>query len=197
MMLSELHRVLSPGGRYVTFSLHSIEEVKPYFESTVVPNSDGTDKMLSTTEKGKYTPFDWQIRYYRVKSSRWTLLNRRRAVACTMIVCYKNNMQHGVNTNEPMDIMGTLSEEEYERLELYSREINLREAFRIASISDLMISLDNALLAYDRMTDSFIEDASSSLKQEDSEETYDLENDESGFNTAVTTDEDTGEDNSK
>lgn len=34
-MLSEIHRVLVPGGRYITFSLHGVEEVLPRFDSSL------------------------------------------------------------------------------------------------------------------------------------------------------------------
>eukprot|EP01039_Chlorochromonas_danica_P004754 gene4754-5211_t len=68
-MLKEIERVLKVGGRFITWSLHSIEEIIPKFES------------FGST---------WKIRAYRVKSNRWNENeHRKRAVAHTMIVCDK------------------------------------------------------------------------------------------------------------
>ncbi len=50
MMIDEIYRVMAPGSRYVTFSLHSVEEVVGKFAN---------DK------------YDWKVSAYRVKSSRW------------------------------------------------------------------------------------------------------------------------------
>ncbi len=68
-MLDELHRVLSPGGRFITFSLHALEEVRPRYDNN--------------------TLYDWKVSCFHVKSSRWNESKEcnQRAVAHTMIVC--------------------------------------------------------------------------------------------------------------
>ncbi len=92
-MIDEIYRVLAPGSRYVTFSLHSIEEVIDKF----------------TNKK-----YNWDVRAYRVKSSRWNdKNNRRRAVAHTMIVCDKPDHQGNYPFRSLDSVPGVLSEEEF------------------------------------------------------------------------------------
>lgn len=101
-MIYELYRVLAPGGRYITFSLHSINEVETYFN-----------------DEKKFT---WQVTLFRLKSSRWNENeNRRRAVACTMVVCDKVPANSKFPT--PLKLEGVLSDEEYHALESYAAQV--------------------------------------------------------------------------
>lgn len=123
-MLKEIYRVLQTGGRYVTFSLHALDEVKAYFD--------------------RLPELDWRVRYYRVKSNRWNdKENLDRAVVYTMVVCDKRP------TNCPDEAMenvpGTLSDEQYLVLEKMVEDVRLRRKIEKADLSVLMHSLDEAL----------------------------------------------------
>ena len=67
-MITEIYRVMAPGARYITFSLHSLEEAVAHFNG-----------------------FDWHFSAFYVKSNRWNEAdsNRKRAVAHVMVVCDK------------------------------------------------------------------------------------------------------------
>jgi len=113
-MINEIERVLQPGGRYITFSLHSIEEILPRFQRKPILNSKTGEIILEE--------YGWKISTFRVKSNRWNLkANRRRAVAHTMIICDKplaNIDEDGKKTTfpytYPLDMPNVLTEEEYD-----------------------------------------------------------------------------------
>jgi hypothetical protein len=66
--MDEMFRILSPGGRFITFSLHSIDEVNHFYQVN----------------------HHWQVRSYHLKSNRRNDTDlRKRAVAYTMIICDK------------------------------------------------------------------------------------------------------------
>lgn len=106
-MLTELERVLAPGGRFVTFSLHSVEEILPKFDA------------LSEL---------WRVRAFRVKSSRWNETeHRKRAVAHTMIVCDKpdegKSYPLGSSDDELYRLPVVLSDNQYKHLKEYAEEV--------------------------------------------------------------------------
>lgn len=104
-MIDEIYRVLAPGGRLITFSLHSLEEIE---------------------EKYNSSRYGWQVSKFRVKSSRWDENeHRRRAIAHSMIVCDKPYIDGSFPcSNYPMDIAGTLEDEEFFRLKEYAEKVN-------------------------------------------------------------------------
>lgn len=68
-MIDEIHRILKPGSRFITFSLHPPEEVVCKYDSK---------------------KYNWKVSSYHVKSNRWnSQSHRKRSVAHTMIVCDK------------------------------------------------------------------------------------------------------------
>jgi SAM-dependent methyltransferase len=67
-MMSEIHRILAPGSRFISFSLHPIEEVLDKYD---LPDL-----------------YTWKTSFFRIKSKRWNPgKNRKRSTAHTMIVC--------------------------------------------------------------------------------------------------------------
>ena len=103
-MFKELYRVLAPGGRFLTFSLHSIDEVRVYFD------------MVSE--------LDWKFTVQRVKSSRWNPdANRRRNVACTVVICDKINSDGTYNLFNSRK--NFLTDSQYLELERISDEVCL------------------------------------------------------------------------
>jgi predicted aldo/keto reductase-like oxidoreductase len=102
-MIQEIHRVLAPGARYITFSLHAIEEIK--------------DKFINEA-------FNWKTSFYRVKSSRWNEEeNKKRAVAHTMVVCDKPLKNGNYLYTYPLKVDGVLNEEEYLKLALHAEQV--------------------------------------------------------------------------
>jgi ubiquinone/menaquinone biosynthesis C-methylase UbiE len=70
-MIDEIYRVLKRGGRFITFSLHGIEEIE---------------------KKYQLSKYDWNVHCYRIKSNRWNEKKyRKRAIAHSMIVCDKRS----------------------------------------------------------------------------------------------------------
>jgi hypothetical protein len=96
-MIKECFRVLQPGGRFITFSLHDIHEVEPSYRDAGV---------------------DWKVSCFRIKSDRWNDgINRKRSRAHTMIVCDKACADGTYLHEHPLHIpSGTLSEDDYARL---------------------------------------------------------------------------------
>lgn len=96
-MVKEQFRVLSPGGRFITFSLHSPEEVAPTY-----------------SELG----LDWKVSSFQIKSDRWNdTTNRKRAVAHTLIVCDKVTSDGTYPHEHPLRIpKGVLLEDDYKAL---------------------------------------------------------------------------------
>jgi len=67
-----MFRILSPGGRFITFSLHNINEVHHYYESN------------------NHHHLNWKVKSFHLKSNRRNDTDlRKRAVAYTMIICDK------------------------------------------------------------------------------------------------------------
>jgi ubiquinone/menaquinone biosynthesis C-methylase UbiE len=96
-LVKECYRVLQPGGRFITFSLHSVEEVETTYRDAGL---------------------DWKVSCFRIKSDRWNATNgRKRSRAHTMIVCDKACADGTYLHQHPLNIpSGVLSEEEYLRL---------------------------------------------------------------------------------
>jgi hypothetical protein len=132
-MLQELYRVLSPGGRMITFSLHSPDEVAQYLHcKKPIP---GTDINL-----------DWKVSTFRIKSSRWNETDsRRRAVSCTLAICDKPREGSELSSLPEIQLKGVLSDNDYHKLELYSSQVNLKAALKIARIDELLSCLDTVL----------------------------------------------------
>jgi len=106
-MISEIYRVLSPGGTYLTFSLHYHQDILHYFKNSV---------------------FKWRVTAYRVRNHRWDQNgNSRRNVAHTMIICEKPETDGSYQTDFSSSLPGVLSEEEYQELEEYSMRVSTLE----------------------------------------------------------------------
>ena len=107
-MIDEIYRVAAPGSRYVTFSLHSIEEVM---------------------DKFRLPTYNWRVMAFRVKSSRWNDgEHRRRAVAHTMIICDKPDLEGNFPQDElanPEAVPDVLSDEEYFALKARADKVSL------------------------------------------------------------------------
>eukprot|EP01031_Cornospumella_fuschlensis_P024351 gene24351-29435_t len=138
-MLSEIHRVVKPGGRYITFSLHSVEEVRERFD-----------------------PALWRVRTYRVKSNRWDEReHRKRAVAHTMVVCDKKADDLLPGESDDVDellssVPAILSEDAYASLKSRADEVNLHAALRLASTRQLQFLLLRATYeAHQQHADTF------------------------------------------
>lgn len=96
-MVKECYRVLEPGGRLITFSLHSPEEVEPTY-----------------SELG----LDWKVTAFQIQSDRWNdSENRKRSVAHTLIVCDKACNDGSYLHLHPLHIpKGVLSPDDFRRL---------------------------------------------------------------------------------
>ncbi len=100
-----MNRILAPGGRYITYSLHPIHEVDFYFEDE---------------------NFHWKISTYNVKSSRWDEdKNRHKSIAHSMIVCDKIDLNGNYNQTPINDTFGILTDEEYKALEARAKKVSL------------------------------------------------------------------------
>lgn len=105
-LVEEIYRVLQPGGRFITFSLHSIEEVEFMYSNK--------------------NDFNWMVSCCRVRSDRWNdTANRKRAVAHTMIVCDKPRLDGSYKHEYPLQIRGVLDEEEYQSLKAYADQVTI------------------------------------------------------------------------
>lgn len=89
--------MLEPGGRFITFSLHDVDEVEAAYRDAGV---------------------NWKVSCFRVKSDRWnTGIGRKRSRAHTMIVCDKACADGSFRHAHPLHIpTGILSDKEYQRL---------------------------------------------------------------------------------
>lgn len=127
-MIDEIWRCMAPGSRYITFSLHSLEEATVHF----------------TKEK-----FNWKVSSFLVKSSRWNENeDRHRAVCYTMVVCDKpkDDGSYYLNQQYPMIIDGVLSDDDFAALQAYAVEVNKKASIQNASTKTLMKSLHKVLL---------------------------------------------------
>lgn len=72
--MDEMFRILNPGGRFITFSLHNIDEVHHFYAVNYHHHHHN----------------HWQVKSYHLKSNRRNDTDlRKRAVAYTMIICDK------------------------------------------------------------------------------------------------------------
>lgn len=114
-MVKEQFRVLEPGGRFITFSLHCPDEVVPTYDEIGL---------------------DWKVSSFQIKSDRWNeTTNRKRSVAHTLIVCDKM-ASDGIYPHEhPLRIpKGVLTEDDYRRLKDRADEVRRRNFFARALI---------------------------------------------------------------
>lgn len=125
-MLREVERVLSPGGRFITFSLHSVDEIAPKFEAF---------------------HDSWRISSYHVRSNRWNSTeHRKRAVAHSMVICDK--VIHDVYPEHTPDLSHlpcVLTDDSYEALKARAEDVNVRAGLRCASTEQLRYLLFQAL----------------------------------------------------
>ena len=132
-MIVEIFRVLEPGGRYVAFSLHSLDEVRAYYV--------------------RCPDLAWRVRFYRVKSNRWNdKENVDRAVVYTMVVCDKFPLNNSSSSNSSAEeaqeaeyIPGTLSVDEYTALDRIANKARVRNQIESADLDVLIQCLDEAL----------------------------------------------------
>jgi hypothetical protein len=141
-MIDEIHRVLAPGGRYVTFSLHSVEEVIRRFEYKPILNGDQIT----------LTVYGWKISAYRVRSNRWNMTkNRRRAVAHTMIVCDKPLEDGTFPFSYPLALPNVLSDEEYAVLKKRFDEVTFMHPFMFfRSAYNICLHTGESYCSYDQ-----------------------------------------------
>lgn len=117
-MIEEVHRVLQPGGRYITLSLHDTTEVIPHFQPFQAANQ-------------------LNVNAYMMKSNRWNEAeHRRRAVAHSMIVAEKSPLRSLFPPASSLTSL-VLTDEEYKALQARSRKINFTAALH--SLSDLQV----------------------------------------------------------
>ena len=123
-MIDEVYRVMAPGSRYITFSLHSPQENLDYFDNPT-----------------RYP--DWAVTAIRIKSSRWNKeeSRRRSAVCYTMVCCDRQPLKEP----HPMVIPEALSMDEYLQLQAAADEFNVDCAFQNASVNHLVSLLDRVL----------------------------------------------------
>ena len=125
-MIAEIYRVMAPGARYITFSLHTREETVAHFAG-----------------------HDWHLSAFYVKSNRWNETdNRKRAVAHVMVVCDKPLTDGAFLHHHPLSLDGVLSDDELRRLEEHQAAVNERAAFSDAGIDALLDCLDRSLKQY-------------------------------------------------
>jgi hypothetical protein len=167
-MVQECYRVLRPAGRYVTFSLHSVEEVKQHYDRP---------------------EFQWKVRTFRIRSERWNdHENRKQSVAHSMIVCDKAredgtfpcddeytcagativategakaqvkaqvrarnvlraSIQRGMPCYAlPEEVPGVLREDEYRTLAANAEEVNFKHALKVTPADYLEFVLYHALV---------------------------------------------------
>ena len=130
-MMDEMFRILKVGSIFITFSLHSPDEVIQYFE----PEEEG----------GKY---HWKTDYYRIKSSRWNETDNRRTSVChTLIVCEKTEENKSIPTT-PRSLKGVMDDEEFLYLKARRLEAIDNYAFKNASVSQLISIMDDTLLSH-------------------------------------------------
>jgi len=126
-MIAEAYRVLQPGGRFITLSLHGIEEVDHYYRTK---------------------EFNWNVSCFHVKSDRWNEKeNRKRSVAHTLIVCDKA-LADGTTFPRPYPLhipTGTLGSDEYQRLKERAEQVNLEHALQLSSTEYLQCALFHAV----------------------------------------------------
>eukprot|EP00968_Pinguiococcus_pyrenoidosus_P021014 scaffold2660_cov257-Pinguiococcus_pyrenoidosus.AAC.9 len=128
-MVKEIHRVLAPGGRYVSMSLHSGAEILRYF-SPVLAAMDELDEMDGPSpeeQRPEAPPADWYVQWCQLRNPRygWRLEPRTaasshsgvmwsataasdRSVAHTFVLCTKQPPPDFV----PTDFVNTLSAED-------------------------------------------------------------------------------------
>jgi len=123
-MIDEVYRVMAPGSRYITFSLHSPQENLSYLDNPT-----------------RYP--DWSVTAIRIKSSRWNKeeSRRRSAVCYTMVCCDRQPLKE----SHPLFIPEALSNDEYIQLQAAADEFNLDCAFKNASVNHLVSLLDRIL----------------------------------------------------
>jgi len=126
-MMTEIHRVMKPGGRFVSWSLHPIHEIE----------------MKYLNKK-----FDWNVHFFRVKSKRWGPgKNCRRSVSHTMIICDKPMLLGSTSDKCRMSVSNLefpgliLSEEEEQTLVKRAEELLLDTALKKVSLNSLCIQL--------------------------------------------------------
>lgn len=116
-MIEEVHRVLQPGGRYITLSLHDTIEVMPHFEPFKAANKLHIDA-------------------YRMKSNRWNAgEHRRRATAHSMIIAEKTPLHSLFPPSSLSDLV--LSGQQYKALKARASQINFTAA--LAQFDDLQV----------------------------------------------------------
>jgi hypothetical protein len=138
-MIDELYRVMKPGGRLITFSLHSLDEAVIHYD----PTYEGKQPPHSQPAPA----YDWKVSAFRVRSSRWmdTRDDCKKAVAHTMIVCDKPLADGTYPHLYPLRLDGVLSAEEHDALEARARDLHLRYALENATDKSLSDLLDQVL----------------------------------------------------
>ena len=131
--MTEMYRIMQPRSFFMTFSLHTIDEVRKIFEQPYL---------------------HWKVDYFRLRCSRWNETDQRRtSVAHTMIVCEKIPASEPIPIDIPLSLSGTLTPEMEARLEKHAAATVERVAFDCASKGDLVIALDKALVSLEREWD--------------------------------------------
>lgn len=137
-MIDEIYRVMKPGSRLVTFSLHSLEETVIHYD----PKYEGKRPPYSSVPQ-----YDWKVSAFRVRSSRWKENpdDCKKAIAHTMIVCDKPLDDGTYLCSYPLHLDGVLSTEEHDKLDAHARDVQVRFAVENTPVKSLTHILDRAL----------------------------------------------------
>lgn len=125
--IREMCRVLAPGGVFISFSLHGVEEVVRYY-----------------TKHSRA----WLVSPFRILNSRWSPEESRRSVAHSLIVCRKGAAA-GLFP-EPLMLTHVLSEDEHRKYLEIAKEVCASQYIENAPTEVLTDLLDRALAAYQK-----------------------------------------------
>mmetsp|Transcript_44972 Transcript_44972/g.140859 ORF Transcript_44972/g.140859 Transcript_44972/m.140859 type:complete len:283 (+) Transcript_44972:311-1159(+) len=147
-MVQEIRRVTKPGGRYISMSLHSPEEILAYFSSKYTLAPSPVDPSIDDVHERIPPPEDWQVQHCRLRNPRWNLREgSERAVAHTFVVC---TVDHP-GGYAPIDFVDDISEDEMKRMGLEAaaaKEDALKpKALKEATVDEMLQYLDSALEA--------------------------------------------------
>jgi len=132
-MFSEIHRIMAPGARFISFSLHPINEVQNLYQAPEL--------------------YSWKASFYHVRSNRWNpKKNLKRATSHTLIVCDMPSASGRFERLPPSDNMVMpgliLSDLEDQQLKDSAQPYLFKHALKHATDETLLYCFYNALSEY-------------------------------------------------